>query len=253
MATFLFQRALQCVETSILRPPPDGRCGLDLSDVMLQHLEIVKTPQGVLRPLQGAHVRTGGSGSAIGGEFERVPKFLRGDPDAMQAIRRIHVTRFLHGRTEPARSLQQPCSERLTPGFGIAGRQRRADRAKSPAQLFGIHLIEPVQHQCAAAIPLEHHVCANIFEGVARDSRSSRQLIHNVKRNIKLPDRAKRPRQTPNLSPGFSGLRSLDARREDGDGLAQSSGGHASLVHASIVPPDGCGQKSLQRACSPCQ
>jgi hypothetical protein len=24
-------------------------------------------------------------------------------------------------------------------------------------------------------------------------------------------------------------------------------------VHASIVPPDGCGQKSLQRACSPCQ
>ena len=220
--------------------------GLDRRDVRLQNLEIVQLSEHVLRPLNRAHVRRRLPETAVGGQLEAVPEFLRGDAHGMQSLGRVHVAGLVHRGREPAGSGHQPCGQRLPPRFGRRLGEGRADRRQPAIQLFHVDVLETLEHQLAAALPLLHHADADVFYRGSGHLRRARQLVEQLDRHIQFADRAERAGQPPDLPAGFARLAAFEASRQHRHGLSKPSRCHAGLMDPVIVACHRLREMTLQ-------
>lgn len=251
-ALFL-ERAVDGVESTVGAPAPFGRCCVNLRDVVLKHLEIVEPSKLRLRTLESPDRSPCRRHSSVCGKLQRVAQLLGGDPHLVEPLGRIDETRCLHGGREASGAFHDPEGKHFAPLLDTGLRQDGTDRAKPSSELFGVHVIEPLEHQGAPIVARVHHVRADVFQGVAGNARPPRQLVQDVERDVELTHRSERSRQPPDFAAGLPGFRAFHACRQHRHRFPQPAGGHARLMDPVVVATNGGRQIPLEGACPPCQ
>jgi exopolyphosphatase/guanosine-5'-triphosphate,3'-diphosphate pyrophosphatase len=251
MAALVFDQAGQHRERGIERIAPRVRTRAGRSDVMLQHLQIVQPPKGVLHALERPRCFGARRRSAFVGDLERVPELLRGDPHAMQRFGRVYLPRILDRLVQPARAPDDAQGEDRTPVV-TRGRmlERFANALEPTRELVRVDAIQTGEHHLAPPFPLFHDLGADLCERRAGDGRPFSQLIGQVQRHIELANGAQRLGQTPQLALRFLPLRVMQALRDDRQRLAEAPRRHPRPMDTNVFSCDGCGQLPAERAAS---
>ncbi len=238
VAAFILERAREDVEPAVGQRP-DLRFRLHRGDMDLQHLEIVQPAQRVLRLLDRAQRSGRGLAARLERQLHRVAKLLRGNPDLVELLGRIHVSRLSDGGAKKLRPLHQPRTERVAPLLRVGLGQFLGHRRQPAIELGQVDVLDPLEHFRPAFVALEHDVRADLLERGTRQRIARRQLVEDLQRHVELAHGAERFRQPPNLALRLLRLRALHARGQHGQGFAQPPRRDAGLMDAARLAADG--------------